>query len=141
MNLNSLITNENKVTLRNENLLREEIFENGKYLKWILNLTMLLGGLGFFITGLSSYLKQNLLFFINADQIIFFPQGLTMTFYGTCGIIVSINQIRILFLKLGEGFNEFNKEKGIMQIYRKGLQGEKSDINIIHPLNDIVRKY
>lgn len=141
MKLNATNTNEKKLTFKNDKLLREEILENDKYLKWILNFTMLLGGLGFFVAGLSSYLKQNILFFINADQIIFFPQGLTMTFYGTCGIIVSINQIRILFLKIGEGFNEFNKEKGIMQIYRKGLLGKESDINITHPLKDIVRKY
>lgn len=63
-----------------------------------------------------------------------------MCFYGTCGIIVSINQIRIMLMKIGEGYNEFNKEKGIMQIYRKGLIGKDSDINIIYPLNDIVRK-
>lgn len=61
-----------------------------------------------------------------------------MCFYGTCGVIVGINQIRIILSKIGEGFNEFNKEKGIMQIYRKGPMGENSDVNIIYPLTDIV---
>ena len=91
--------------------------------------------------GVSSYIKNNLIPFLNADQIIFFPQGITMCFYGTCALIVSINQIRIMLLKIGEGYNEFNKEKGIMQIYRKGLMGEDSDVNIIYPLADIVREF
>lgn len=123
-----------------EAILREEIVESDKLVKWIFNISILLGGIGFLTVGISSYIKNNLIPFLNADQIIFFPQGITMCFYGTCGIIVSMNQIRIMLLKIGEGFNEFNKEKGIMQIYRKGLIGENSDVNIIYPLTDIVRK-
>lgn len=141
MKISSKITNVNKGSFKNETIIREEILESDKYLKWVINSMMLLGGLGFFIAGLSSYLKQNLIYFINVDQITFFPQGLTMSFYGTCGILVSLNQIRILFFKIGEGFNEFNKEKGIMKIYRKGFLGKESDINITHPLKDIVRKF
>lgn len=114
--------------------------ENDKFVKWIFNASILLGGIGFLTVGVSSYIKNNLIPFLNADQIIFFPQGITMCFYGTCGIIVSINQIRIMLLKIGEGYNEFNKEKGIMQIYRKGIMGENSDVNIVYPLTDIVRK-
>ena len=44
------------------------------------------GGLGFLLTGLSSYLQVNLLPIIHAEKIIFFPQGLVMCFYGTLGV-------------------------------------------------------
>jgi len=63
-----------------------------------------------------------------------------MCFYGTCAIIVSINQIRILLNNVGEGYNEFDKDKGLMKIYRKGFKGKDSDVNIVYSLMDIVRK-
>jgi Ycf4 len=120
--------------------LREEITESDKLIKWIFNISTLLGGIGFLTVGISSYIKYDLIKFLNAEQIVFFPQGITMCFYGICGIIVSINQIKIILLKAGEGYNEFNKKEGVMKIYRRGLKGKDSDVNIVYPLTDIVRK-
>ena len=40
------------------------------------------GSTGFLITGLSAYFHHNLLFFLDASDIKFFPQGLVMSFYG-----------------------------------------------------------
>jgi hypothetical protein len=129
--------NENLLKKRKtEYLLIEKIYETNKPFKYLLNLIILGGGLGFLITGLSSYFNYNLIPLINAEKIIFFPQGLTMCFYGTCGTIVGINQLIILIKNIGEGFNEFNKNLGIMKIYRKGI---KDDINIIYKLQDIVK--
>lgn len=130
MNKNLL---ENK---KNEYLLIENITESNKPSKYLINLIILGGGLGFLIAGLSSYINYNLIPFINAEKIIFFPQGLTMCFYGTCGTVVGINQLIILTKNIGEGFNEFNKRIGTIKIYRKGI---KNDINIIYNLKDIVR--
>nr|YP_009503353.1 photosystem I assembly protein ycf4 [Euglena clara]AXA45478.1 photosystem I assembly protein ycf4 [Euglena clara] len=118
-------------------LLYETVIENDKLLKWAFDIIMLLGGMGFFFVGLSSYINYNLIPFLNAEQIIFFPQGIIMCFYGICAIIASINQIKILLEKAGEGYNEFNKEKKYFKLYRKGLFGKESDINIIYPLTDI----
>jgi hypothetical protein len=123
--------NENK----NQRILREEIYEKNKLIKWIYNIIILTGGCGFLIVGISSYIQYNIIHFLNSDQIVFFPQGITMSFYGICAIIISINQIRITLNKIGEGYNEFNKDIGLMKIYRKG---EKTDINITYPLTDIV---
>jgi len=39
-----------------------------------------LGGLGFFFTGLSSYLKIDLLFFSDSSGISFIPQGIVLLF-------------------------------------------------------------
>lgn len=138
-NSSTLKENSTKGTIKNDKILKETIKESDKTIKWIFNIVILLGATGFLTTGISSYLKYNIIPFLHAEQIIFFPQGITMCFYGICGIIVSINQIRILSYKIGEGFNEFNKEKQIMQIYRKGFWGENSDINITYSLTDIVR--
>lgn len=130
-----------KKPLQTENLFREEIEEADKFIKYILNSAILFGASGFLIVGISSYLKFNIIPFLDASQIIFFPQGITMCFYGTLGLILSINQFIISFLKIGEGYNEFDKTKGKMTIFRKGFPGKNSDVNISYALKDIVRRY
>jgi hypothetical protein len=125
--------------LNTEKILREEIKEDDKILKWFYNIIILLGGVGFLCVGISSYINYDIIFFLRSDKILFYPQGITMCFYGTCALIISINQIKILFNNIGEGYNEFNKDKERMQIYRKGFKGKNSDVNIIYPLTDIVR--
>nr|YP_007317226.1 photosystem I assembly protein Ycf4 [Monomorphina aenigmatica]AFZ88828.1 photosystem I assembly protein Ycf4 [Monomorphina aenigmatica] len=121
----------------NENLFKELIIEPNKEIKYLFNVVILLGATGFLIVGLSSYLMHNIIFFLDARKIIFFPQGITMLFYGTLGTILSINQFLILILKVGEGYNEFNKLNGTMKIVRKGFPGRNSDIDITYPLTDI----
>lgn len=138
--MNTSSTNQKDVKiLKTNTILKEKITEDDKTIKYLLNFIILGGGLGFLIVGISSYIKYNLVFFLKADQIIFFPQGLTMCFYGICGTLVGINQLRILLLKIGEGYNEFDKTKGTMNIFRKGLTGKDSDVNITYPLEEIVR--
>lgn len=125
--------------ISNENILLETIEETNKITKYFLNLIIILGSLSFLIVGLSSYNSNTIIPFLKAEEITFFPQGLTMTFYGILGTLISINQSIILLSKVGEGFNEFNKEKGTMTIFRKGLPGKNKDINITYPITDIVR--
>jgi hypothetical protein len=120
--------------MKDENILIEEVFEKNKIFKYSLNFAMLGGSLGFLLTGLSSYFNYNFLFFFNAERIIFFPQGITMCFYGFFGTLISLNQVYILALKIGEGFTEFNKNSGLLTIYRKGIF---SDINIVYSLQEI----
>lgn len=131
----------NNTITEQQNLLREDVQEPNKRAKYLLNLIIFLGGSGFLITGISSYLGYNLISFLDATQIIFFPQGITMCFYGTIGIILSINQTIILAYQVGEGYNEFDKLKNEMKIFRKGFPGKNSDINIIYSLNEILCNY
>ena len=48
-----------------------------------------IGGSGFFLAGLSSYLGFQLLPFADTKEIVFIPQGIVMTFYGTTGLLLS----------------------------------------------------
>lgn len=132
----TLENKEKKGIVKTKELYRKYITEKNKPIKYITNYTILMGSLGFLSVGTSSYIKYDIIPFLRSDQIIFFPQGLVMCFYGTLGILLGINQIRILNSKIGEGYNEFNKKTGTMKIYRKG---SNSDININYPINDILR--
>lgn len=122
-----------------EYLLYEEVKETDKLIKYFISLTMLLGAIGFLSVGLSSYLKYNLIPILQSEEIIFFPQGITMCFYGSVGTILALFQLKTLASNIGEGFNEFNKETGKLRIFRKGSKGKESNIDIIYSLTDIVR--
>lgn len=118
-----------------------------------------LGGFGFLLTGISSYLKYNILekmfattlnlnSFIgntnftqatpdNSIMISFFPQGLLMCFYGSLAIMLSLYWWLLIYWDVGGGFNEFNKKEGFMRIFRWGYPGKNRRIDIIYPLKDI----
>jgi len=108
-------------------------------------LVIFLGGLGFLLTGISSYLGEdntvvrwlNLLPFIQSKNIIFFPQGLVMCFYGILGLIFSIYLGLTLFWSVGGGFNEFNKKEGIIRIFRWGFPGKNRRIDLSYPINEV----
>lgn len=98
---------------------------------------ILLGGFGFLLTGISSYLSFNLLPFINEKNILFFPQGLVMCFYGILGLIFSCYLWLTIFWGVGGGFNEFNKKQGIVRIFRWGFPGKNRRIDLSYDIKDI----
>lgn len=77
----------------NNKVFTEKVTNSDKNIDIIFSTTMLLGSLSFLIVGISSYLNYNLIGLLNANQIIFFPQGLTMCFYGFAGLIISLYQV------------------------------------------------
>nr|YP_009106372.1 hypothetical chloroplast RF4 [Fusochloris perforata]AIT95222.1 hypothetical chloroplast RF4 [Fusochloris perforata] len=96
-----------------------------------------LGASGFLLTGLSSYFGFNLLPFIKAENITFFPQGLVMCFYGTLGFLFSCYLWLTLFWSVGGGFNEFNKKEGSVRIFRWGFPGKNRRIDLSYSIKDI----
>lgn len=119
-------------------IIKDEIKEPNQQIKTLLNLTLFLGSISFALTGIASYLNIKNIVFINSEGIIFFPQGATMFLYGFFGLLFSINQIVITSNKVGQGYNEFDKEKGILKIFRKGFPGKNEDVNITYKISDIV---
>lgn len=59
------ITNnyESSKSFISQSVFKEEVAESDKLLKWIYNIVILIGGMGFLCVGLSSYLKHNIIFF------------------------------------------------------------------------------
>lgn len=124
--------------VKDSSVLKEYITKNNKILNNLFNLILLFGSLAFLVTGIFSYFNSNNFTNINSTYIIFYPQGLTMCFYGITGTIISINLIINEYNKLGEGYNEFNKKTGEIKIYRK--RNINNDIYIKYKIKDIVCK-
>lgn len=96
-----------------------------------------LGGSGFFLSGLSSYLKIELLPFTTSSQILFIPQGIIMTFYGTIAIFLSIFLWLTIIWNVGGGYNKFNTEDGIITVFRLGFPGKNRILELQYNISDI----
>lgn len=99
--------------------------------------SILIGGLGFFITGLSSYLNIQLLPTLNSYIVLFLPQGAVMTFYGTIAIVVSIFLWLTIIWNIGGGYNKFDNNKGIITIFRLGFPGKNRNLELFYKINEV----
>jgi hypothetical protein len=93
-------------------------------------LTITLGGLGFFLSGLSSFFQKNLFLFSNATVIEFIPQGIVLLFYGTVGLILGIFLWLTIWWDVGFGYNEYSKETQKITLYRKGFPGKNRELRL-----------
>jgi hypothetical protein len=96
-----------------------------------------LGGLGFFLTGVSSFLKTNLIFFSDSSEISFIPQGIVLVFYGTVGSILGIFIALTAWWNVGSGYNEYNRDLKEVKLYRKGFPGKTRELLFTFPFEEI----
>ncbi len=97
------------------------------------------GGIGFFLAGVSSYLHTNLLPFSDLPaQLVFIPQGIAMGFYGLAAILLCTYLCLIIVWNVGSGYNKFDKAAGEAQIFRRGFPGENRKIDLRYPLKDLL---
>jgi hypothetical protein len=95
------------------------------------------GSLGFLLAGASAYAHHNLIFLIDASEIKFFPQGLVMSFYGVAGSLLATYLWLTISWDVGSGYNEFNKDDGVMRIFRYGFPGVNRRVNLVSDLADV----
>ena len=98
---------------------------------------LFIGSSSFLITGILSYLNFPLSFFLRTQNIVFFPQGLVMCFYGTLGLIFSIYLWLTILWNIGGGYNEFNKKINKIHIFRWGFPGKNRRISLIYSMDEI----
>lgn len=98
-----------------------------------------IGGVGFFLAGLSSFLHTNLIPFSDLPaQLVFIPQGIAMGFYGTAAILLCIYLCLIIAWNVGGGYNEFDRAESEARIFRLGFPGENRQIDLRYPLKDVL---
>ena len=105
---------------------------------------LILGGIGFFSVGLSSFLKKDI-FFITYGNVNYLPQGITLTFYGSLGLILGIYLALTVIWNIGSGTNEFisrriKKGGSLIIIRRKGFPSKRrlnNEIFSVHPIGSI----
>lgn len=98
---------------------------------------LLLGGSCFYLAGLSTYLKSNILPFVKMLDLTFLPQGFTMMFYGSLFFFLGVFQVIVIFFNVGSGYIKFDKEIGQIQIVRKGYPGKAKQIFLSYSFKQI----
>ena len=98
---------------------------------------LLLAGGGFFLAGLSSYLKMNLLYLTNTVGIIFIPQGILMLFYGTGALGIAGYILLTIYWNVGSGYNEFSKKENLIRMIRIGFPGKNRLVYLSYKFKNI----
>ena len=100
----------------------------------LLAVVVTIGGLGFTLTSLSSYLGRDLLPIGKPSTLLFVPQGLVMGLYGLGGLLLAIYLLAMINVNLGAGSNSFDKASGTVKICRRGYF---KLISVEFPLKDV----
>ncbi len=119
------------------NVLHQEILGSRRFSNYLWGTIVSLGATGFLLSGISSYLKINLLPFSNPTQLIFVPQGLVMGLYGSAGLLLALYLWLVILWDVGGGYNDFNRESGVVKIFRWGFPGKNRRIEIDFPTEDV----
>ncbi|MBW4518106.1 MAG: photosystem I assembly protein Ycf4 [Scytolyngbya sp. HA4215-MV1] len=126
-----------KTTSEETRILHQSILGSRRLSNYWWATVVSLGGIGFLLAGVSSYLGVNLIPFVESPQIIFLPQGLAMSFYGTAGVLLGAYLWLAILWDLGGGFNEFNRKTGKVTIFRWGFPGKNRKVEATYPIEEI----
>ena len=122
---------------KSENLLSQKVLGSRRFSNYWWASIVTMGASGFFLAGISSYLKVNLLIVTDPTQLIFVPQGLVMGLYGAAGLLLAAYLWLVVLWDLGGGYNEFNQETGTLKIFRWGFPGKNRQIQIDGRIQDV----
>ncbi len=126
-----------QVNSTSDRLMRQEILGSRRSSNYLWATVVSMGGLGFLLAGLSSYLKVNLLPFEGPTELVFLPQGIAMSFYGVAGTLLALYLWLTIFLDVGGGYNEFNLETDKITIFRWGFPGKNRRVEFTCTTEDV----
>lgn len=102
---------------------------------------LFLAGLGFFKTGFLSYtiktfpelaLQEN-----NLQTIPFFPQGMTMLFYGSLALGIACYFFLTILWNIGSGYNLYSQVEQTIRLVRLGFPGKQREIFLSYEISRI----
>ena len=93
-----------------------------------------IGGIGFLLASLSSYLGRDLLPLGHPSALIFVPQGLVMGLYSIAAALLASYLWYVIAVNVGGGSNRFDKEAGLVTISRRGF---RKPVHVEIPLKDV----
>lgn len=125
------------IVSENNQVLRQTVLGSRRLSNYWWATVISVAGTGFLLASLSSYLKVNLLMLSDPTQLVFVPQGLAMGFYGVTGLLLSLYLWGVILLDVGGGYNEFNREKEEVRIFRWGFPGKNRRIEFTYKLDEV----
>jgi hypothetical protein len=117
-----------------EDLLEQPVLGSRRPSNLLVALIVSLGGVGFLLTSLSSYLGRDLLPVGHPAELEWVPQGLVMGLYGVAALLLATYLWSVISIDVGSGSNRFDRAAGQATISRRGFR-QRIDVQI--PLRDI----
>ena len=124
------------VTTVDREVLLQPVLGSRRFSNFFWAVIVSIGGIGFLLAGLSSYLKVNLLPISNPIELVFFPQGAALTFYGVAGTLLATYLWVAILLDIGGGYNKFDRADGDITIFRHGFPGKNRRIELKSKIAD-----
>lgn len=122
---------------KQQTILKQDVLGSRRFSNFLWAVVVTIGGVGFLLAGLSSFLKKNLLLVSDTSQLQFIPQGVALSFYGVAGSLLAIYLWLLVTWNVGGGYNEFNKETGKVTIFRSGYPGKNRRVEVEIPIADV----
>nr|YP_009435679.1 photosystem I assembly factor II [Lobelia thermalis]ATG25681.1 photosystem I assembly factor II [Lobelia thermalis] len=116
------------MSCRSEHIWIERITGSRKTSNFCWTVILFLGSFGFLLVGTSSYLGPNWRSLFTFQQIVFFPQGIVMSFYGIAGLFISSYLWCTISWNVGSGYDRFDRKEGRVCIFRWGFPGKNRRI-------------
>jgi hypothetical protein len=121
-----------------ENIVRRDLlFGASRFNNYLFRRILFIGGLRFFATGYSSWRQKSFFPFIDTTEIKFLPQGITICFYGILAIRLGLYLFLRRFWAVGRGFNEYDKEKQQIRLFRWGFPGKNRRLEFFYPFLEL----
>ena len=121
----------------NNDAFRQDVLGSRRFSNYLWAIIVTMGGTGFLLAGLSSYLKINLLIVSDTSELQFIPQGVALTFYGIAGLLLATYLWLLVTWNVGGGYNEFNKATGKVRISRWGFPGKNRRVEVDIPISEV----
>ncbi len=118
-------------------LLRYEVTGSRRFSNYWWAAIISIGGIGFLLAGLSSYLQVNLLPVSDPTNLVFIPQGIAIGFYGVAGSLLALYLWLVIAWDVGGGYNEFDLESDRVRVFRWGFPGKNRRIEVSCRPNDV----
>nr|YP_010850224.1 photosystem I assembly factor II [Lobelia zeylanica]WGH11708.1 photosystem I assembly factor II [Lobelia zeylanica] len=125
------------MSCRSEHIWIEPITGSRKISNFCWTVILFLGSLGFLLVGTSSYLGKNWIALFPFQQIVFFPQGIVMSFYGIAGLFLGSYLWCTISWNVGSGYDRFDRKEGRVCIFRWGFPGKNRRIFLRFLIKDI----
>nr|YP_010214092.1 photosystem I assembly protein ycf4 [Cecarria obtusifolia]UBN07817.1 photosystem I assembly protein ycf4 [Cecarria obtusifolia] len=122
---------------RSDRIWIELIKGSRKIINFYWALILFLGSVGFLVVGIFSYLDRTFISLFPYQQILFFPQGIVMSFYGIAGLFISSYLWCIISWNVGSGYDRFDRKEGTICIFRWGFPGKNRRIFLRFLMEDI----
>ena len=115
-------------------VLEQPVLGSRRISNYLVAAAVSIGGIGFLLASLSSYLGRDLLPIGHPAALIFVPQGVVMGLYSIAAALLATYLWYVIAVDVGSGSNRFDRKAGLVTISRRGF---RQPISVEIPMTDV----